>query len=585
MARVVFDRESYVSAHRYLSICEDVVQELSSGKRSGDVDPDDLRSIVASYFILEKQADKAVRSTSTDPSVRVLSIDKALWERAIEVVRSSGRGSRQPPQDDGTIAVSGNELTISNLVFDVPQHVVQLMKLFGPREVVDLLLRYQSVGLGTPLLSEVDGDSYDWISSRTSLPVIECFASPLDKTLSRCIEIWKSGGDEATSEYRSYCSLFERDKAFGSMGDFFSYIESVEENALLLLNPPDIGSLITAAITASISFITRTGHDSGAIFFLRSRNSILDKLLKTGQSIIHMNDECVVYKIGTTPDVSPLVYGTSAISTTLPGQIDLTLVALEPPPPPTVSLGRLLSSSRTRQRLISFINNSTGIPIDELATSLANVSKASDNESILDIVSSLFSPSREKSKASEDEEIIAFTGGLIANLRDVPGLYIDVGTLRPGLVSVIGGDVNASNPYSVSENNRVDPAYGITFIPDLSPALYGKAKLVTAFMTLQKFPNLSVLEGVGNLLMPGGLFIFKERSMVEKDDSNLIIAQRMISEVVVRRNIYRNVIRSLNLFIHPYSLIEKTLTGMGFKLIKKETSKLDSSLYLAAFSK
>ena len=76
-------------------------------------------------------------------------------------------------------------------------------------KIAELVVKYFPLGITSGLFWSVDKPIYKELIENSPLPTLECFASPFNYSCS------------------NYCSLFKSDRAFGSLGNFFSYIKEL----------------------------------------------------------------------------------------------------------------------------------------------------------------------------------------------------------------------------------------------------------------------------------------------------------------------------------------------------------------------
>jgi hypothetical protein len=93
-------------------------------------------------------------------------------------------------------------------------------------QIFEVMFRYHFMW-GSPFLWSIDEHIHEILVDRFNV-TLECFASPFDRKMDR------------------YLSLFQEDKACGSLGNFFSY--PFQEDERCLVNPPFMSSLFEKMI-------------------------------------------------------------------------------------------------------------------------------------------------------------------------------------------------------------------------------------------------------------------------------------------------------------------------------------------------
>lgn len=123
------------------------------------------------------------------------------------------------------------------------------------KKIAELIIKYFPLGITSGLFWSVDRPIYKELIEKSSLPVLECFASPFNYSNS------------------NYCSLFKSDRAFGSKGNFFRYIKKLNIPCRLLVNPPYVEKIMAKAVTEVMEYLNRV-PGSEAIFMFPAWNKV-----------------------------------------------------------------------------------------------------------------------------------------------------------------------------------------------------------------------------------------------------------------------------------------------------------------------
>jgi hypothetical protein len=113
-------------------------------------------------------------------------------------------------------------------------------------EFYNLSLRYNILGPSDGLFLSIDHDVYSYLYNGSKLPVVECYASPFNNNLPH------------------YCSIYERDYIYGSLGKYKDYITRLTQPTRLILNPPYTNRMIDECINLLLEYMDRCNGD----FFL-----------------------------------------------------------------------------------------------------------------------------------------------------------------------------------------------------------------------------------------------------------------------------------------------------------------------------
>lgn len=122
-------------------------------------------------------------------------------------------------------------------------------------KISELIIKYFPLGITSGLFWSVDKPIYKELIEQSPLPALECFASPFNYSCS------------------NFCSLFESDKAFGSKGNFFDYIQKLNEPCRLLVNPPYVEKIMAKTANVVLDYLNRV-PGSEAIFMLPAWNKV-----------------------------------------------------------------------------------------------------------------------------------------------------------------------------------------------------------------------------------------------------------------------------------------------------------------------
>ncbi|MCA9329850.1 hypothetical protein KDA11_04345 [Candidatus Saccharibacteria bacterium] len=135
------------------------------------------------------------------------------------------------------ISTNGEELRIYR-----NKRINWLIKKYGATKTIEMVIRYQALQL------QKGKSSFQWAYSYPvpkGRGVIEAFASPLN--------VDNVEGHKTGQITRPYCSAFEEDKAFGSLGSFFKLTsEQYAKYAQWYINPPFTEMILHAAASTAL---------------------------------------------------------------------------------------------------------------------------------------------------------------------------------------------------------------------------------------------------------------------------------------------------------------------------------------------
>jgi len=115
----------------------------------------------------------------------------------------------------------------------------RLMEQADENSFKNLVARYHLLGTSNGLFLSIDKDVYVFLKRSSKFPLLECYASPFNHNL-----------DE-------YCSVYNQDDIYGSLGRFEEYIDKLYKPVRLCLNPPYIDSIIDIAINKTLAYMKR----------------------------------------------------------------------------------------------------------------------------------------------------------------------------------------------------------------------------------------------------------------------------------------------------------------------------------------
>lgn len=164
--------------------------------------------------------------------------------------------------NSSTIKV-GN-LGINNIPTFVSNRLQQDVK-GDARKIVRLIIRYFSLGVESGFFWSMDLDIYRMIVQKSPLPVLEGFGSPFNHILS------------------NYCSAYNEDIDFGSKGNFFKYVERLNEPVCLVANPPYIENVMNAAIDTVIEYLDRVPGAEALMMVPKWTNPMMSGLEKAAR--------------------------------------------------------------------------------------------------------------------------------------------------------------------------------------------------------------------------------------------------------------------------------------------------------------
>lgn len=108
--------------------------------------------------------------------------------------------------------------------------------------IVRLFLRYRPLGPGTGFFWSMDRRVYSHLVQTSGIyDVIEGFASPFNHNL----------------PFGKFCSPFDEDKVFGSLGNFFNYVSKLDKPIRLIANPPYTLEVMNKTAEVCMDYIDR----------------------------------------------------------------------------------------------------------------------------------------------------------------------------------------------------------------------------------------------------------------------------------------------------------------------------------------
>lgn len=121
----------------------------------------------------------------------------------------------------------------------IPTTMQEALLTAGADEYRSLVTRYALTGISNGLFLSLPPRVYNKLLRSSKLPVLEAYASPFNHTLPE------------------YCSLFDRDRVYGSLGRFEEYITRLDISARLCVNPPYVSSVVTVAVDRTLDYMRR----------------------------------------------------------------------------------------------------------------------------------------------------------------------------------------------------------------------------------------------------------------------------------------------------------------------------------------
>ncbi len=170
-----------------------------------------------------------------------------------------------PPTLDDPLPVLGvrnngniTTLTLGDISMQLPssryQELLKSVTSEDRERIVRLMLSYHPLNPSGGFFWSIDPLVYKWLNNG-SPNIIECYASPFNYNS------------------RTWCSLFESDKAYGSKGNFKTFVRSLNSPYLLVANPPYTEKVVSQCISEVTAYIARVPN-SGAILVLSVWNDM-----------------------------------------------------------------------------------------------------------------------------------------------------------------------------------------------------------------------------------------------------------------------------------------------------------------------
>lgn len=214
------------------------------------------------YFILEitnfpeSQQDAFKRVISYMQSQSGITNIEELFERCKGRVKCSqyvSEYSRMFRSVEGDMVL----YNVGRLGLKIPLNVLnklgeKLGENYYPEIIDKLIIRYFPLGIDTGYFWSIDRKLYSFFESTSTVPSLECFASPFNHFLD------------------NYCSIYEDDTVFGSKGNFFDYIRHLTTNKIpmrLIINPPYIEKIVEEAAAAVTTYLSEVpGADAILVY-------------------------------------------------------------------------------------------------------------------------------------------------------------------------------------------------------------------------------------------------------------------------------------------------------------------------------
>lgn len=152
--------------------------------------------------------------------------------RELAAVKTTTCRRSMVPSRDGKSTL----LKVENLCMSIPNPVMDklLKDNPDPNALLRLALRYELLGRSSGFFWSIDHCLYSRFAALDTatrqLPTLECFGSPFNHYLP------------------DYCSLFPEDEAYGSKGNFFSYVPRLSCPVRFIFNPPYTSRLIEESV-------------------------------------------------------------------------------------------------------------------------------------------------------------------------------------------------------------------------------------------------------------------------------------------------------------------------------------------------
>ncbi len=206
--------------------CKSVYAELSPEPNSKARYRKWLKA-VSKYYI------DILNQTHTDKQ----SYEDLVWQTASKLESTIEKVSKV---FDETRLKSHEILDIKNILDTVPDNTtLYLTAIAGDKEFISLILRYQILCLTEGLFLSLDKEFYFHISRSSKLPVLECYASPLNYNL------------------KQYCSLYPEDRVFGALPRFDEFIDTINFPCRLCINPPYTSGVMKICVNKVIAYMNK----------------------------------------------------------------------------------------------------------------------------------------------------------------------------------------------------------------------------------------------------------------------------------------------------------------------------------------
>ena len=440
----------------------------------------------------------------------------------------------------------------------------------GMNELYKLVLRYSLLNVSGENFTCIGDPVYLWME-KLSVEVVECFASPFD----RSCKLW--------------CSLFEEDKNVGSLGDFNSYMNSLiakekDEPKLFVMYPPNIPSIIDSAIQSMGIYYDKhilQGSDSGFIIFLQSMNPTCEAGVQIGMIKSIQAQGYHIYTVGNVPD--------------------LTLLFESPVYTP---LTKLLASQEQDmyigKKLFNITRKITNLSPKDLSDIHTKIRVDTSDEEVYTMYKQAVSkklgtkkppPTTSKWTNVEDAKQrsasrVREIQSIIDQLVNVKAGYLDIGAADGAITYGIGQASNAMVVYGTDIKNELNPEYGIQFVDDYNTIPSGSLKLVTALMTLHHIKDITeIVTHAHRILMSGGYFIIREHAFTDPDNIGVVMAEHCMYDYVTGSSTYNEALVNNRLYPRSLSEINYLIVSAGFRLLNTVDMNTNDYAYYGYYIK
>lgn len=419
---------------------------------------------------------------------------------------------------------------------DVWTHLIQMK--MSESQLYDCMLRYCDMGTNTRYFSIVGGDIYKYLETQSSVPTVECFASPFDNTLA------------------TYCSPFVED--LESSGNFFPFINKVHEQnkvLLLLMNPPDIDEVINSAVSVAYNYVN-LHVGSGFILFLTRVHPSLDEAGIA--SIVTMG--YAIYSHGVVPDLSFLK----------PSSEELYMAGV-----PGIKLLLANTDDTVSRWVFNIIKSKTKLNINQMKKIQLDLRKRdATDQDYYDAYKAAMKPNS-SSISSGWNNVEDIAGRAKRRVQDLAvylealaphaGAYLDYGCADGSITHAIGTAVGAKEIIGMDVKNTLDPQYGVIYIESFSQIPDNYVKLATAMMTLHHVRDITdIIRNIYRVLVPGGVFILREHGFTTPESVGAVMIEHIMYDYVSGSSTYEEALKTNQLYPRTKEEINREMMTAGF---------------------